>query len=132
MASASRRSPSELSEQIALADVLDRARPRLDWFHVPNGGYRNRQEAVMLRRSGVKAGVPDVVILTPALGAIRGAVVELKRKGGVPSDVRPDQIAWLDRFRAVGFVPVVAYGWKDAVRQLRGLGYLLPDVGGAS
>lgn len=34
--------------------------PELKWLHhVPNGGSRNKQEAVKLKQMGVKAGVSD-------------------------------------------------------------------------
>lgn len=113
--------PTELSEQIALARELDRA--QLVWFHVPNGGTRDVGEAARLRMSGVKAGVPDVVVLSPAPGAPRGAAVELKRIGGTLADVRPEQWEWLGRFEALGFRAVVAFGWQDARAQLRTMGY---------
>ena len=37
--------------------------PELDLlYHVPNGGSRNQLEAANLKRQGVKAGVPDLVL----------------------------------------------------------------------
>lgn len=110
----------ELSEQIALARVLDCA--RLTWCHVPNGGYRSTREAVSLRQSGVKAGVPDVLLFTPSSGAPRGVALELKRSKGA---VRDEQREWLMALAACGWATVVAYGADDAVAQLRALGYAL-------
>ena len=39
--------------------------PELRWLsHVPNGGSRNKQEAVKFKQMGVKAGVSDSVSYT--------------------------------------------------------------------
>jgi len=116
--------PTEAVEQAALARRLNAA--GLVWFHVPNGGSRgSAREGASLRAAGLKAGVPDVVILSPAPGAPRGAVIELKRRppAGRLEDVRPEQWAWLGRFAEAGFAAMVALGCEDAVSQLRGLGY---------
>ncbi len=57
---------SEASEQITLIQWCDINRckyPELGLiFHIPNGGKRNKLEAIKLKKEGVKAGVP--VILT--------------------------------------------------------------------
>jgi hypothetical protein len=114
---------TESDEQIALAQRLDAA--GLVWFSVPNGGFRGKREAGRLVREGVKAGVPDLIILSPSVGAPRGVALELKRAapGGTLRDVRAEQWAWLARFEAVGFVAVVGLGCADAVRRLQLLGY---------
>ncbi len=122
--------PSELSEQIKLCARLDRA--GIVYFAVPNGGRRNKAEAILLKRSGVKAGVPDIVIPVPPpqipctlCGTVRlvGAVVELKRADGRPSDVRPQQRRWLQAFEAYGWLSIVGFGADDVCEQLRRGGY---------
>ena len=52
--------PTELSEQIAVVRALRRSGIR--FAAVPNGGLRTKTEAIMLRNSGVQAGVPDILI----------------------------------------------------------------------
>ena len=37
-------------------------------YHVPNGGSRNKAEASKLKRMGVRAGVPDLVLPVPRAG----------------------------------------------------------------
>lgn len=32
-------------------------------FHVPNGGTRNKREAIVLKATGVVAGIPDLMLL---------------------------------------------------------------------
>ncbi len=52
--------------------------PELRWlFHVPNGGSRNKQEAVKFKQMGVKAGVSDLCLPYPK-GSYCGLFVEMK------------------------------------------------------
>lgn len=37
----------------------------IKYFHVPNGGKRSKSEAARMVSTGVKAGVPDLVLLLP-------------------------------------------------------------------
>lgn len=63
-----------------------RIQEKHDWrfrliFAVPNGGQRHPAVAAKLKREGVRAGVPDVLILAPGHYAGReypGAVIEFK------------------------------------------------------
>ena len=114
--------PSELSEQVNLARELDRA--HICWFHVPNGGSRKGREAVSLRLSGVKAGIPDVLIVDrpPSYPSLPGVALELKSLKGHTS---PEQEHWLRAFASRGWATIVAYGYEDAIAQLRVLGYRL-------
>jgi len=54
---------SEDNLQIAVCKLLDAI--KLDWFHCPNGGKRNYWTGANLKKMGVKAGVPDVIIINP-------------------------------------------------------------------
>lgn len=66
---------------------------RLTFFHPANGGSRSRAEAGIFKAMGVKAGVPDLVILwrTP-LGPAHG-YIEVKAGKGKLTD---SQVAWRD------------------------------------
>ena len=81
-------------------------------FHVPNGGSRNPAEAAHLKRMGVRAGVPDIV-LPVARGGFHGLFIELKTAGGRAS---AEQKEWLERLRLEDYRAVVCVGWMDAVR----------------
>lgn len=111
---------AESWHQITLARYLDQA--KLLWCHVPNGGRRGKREAAELRMSGVKAGVPDVIIFTPARNAPIGSALELKAPGG---SVSAEQRVWLEQLASLGWAVIVAYGYEDALGQLRTLGYRL-------
>lgn len=67
----------------------------LTYFHVPNGGYRRKAEAGIMKAMGVKAGVPDLAILW------RGGMgfLEVKRpriKGSPRGYLTREQKAWRD------------------------------------
>lgn len=56
------------------------------FFHIPNGGKRNAREAAKFKAMGVRAGVPDIVILADGrayfmeLKAGRGALTQSQRE----------------------------------------------------
>ncbi len=72
---------SEDTEQICLMDWASSAVcrfPELRWlYHIPNGGTRNMQEAVKLKRMGVKSGVSDIHLPFPH-GKYHGLYIEMK------------------------------------------------------
>jgi hypothetical protein len=105
--------PSEELEQRALAAWLDNA--GILFYAVPNGGWRNKATAAKLKASGVKPGVPDLVIAEPR-GGYHGLYIELKRvKGGA---VSPAQKEWLSALSARGYKAVVRKGAKAAVKTI--------------
>ena len=87
--------------QKAVCAFIDVAAPGLLYFAVPNGGGRSKVEGAILKATGVKAGVPDIVILLPNAGA---GFLELKAGKGVLS---PTQKQWRDDLRARG------YAWAE-------------------
>ena len=113
--------PTEAQEQIWITHHLDRL--GLTYFHVPNGGHRRIQTASLLKKMGVKSGVPDLIILEPppAHPDAKGLVMEVKRsKGGSLSRNQED---WLERFKGAGWIAIVCKGAEDAYEQLQTLGY---------
>lgn len=124
-----RRAPLEVSEQIAIAHDLDGARvdgKPVDWCHVPNEGSKSQTTAAILQKSGVKSGIPDVLIFTPppAFPDHHGAAIEIKRADGKDSDVSTDQSRWLSRLSAHGWLTGVAFGAAQAREFLRVAGYI--------
>jgi hypothetical protein len=43
-------------------------------FHVPNGGTRNKREAIALKATGVVAGIPDLMLIN------KGRVIGIEMK----------------------------------------------------
>lgn len=82
----------------------------IEYFAVPNGGYRHKTEAARLKATGVRAGVPDLVVLIPAMGpldGIRGAkskprTLFLELKAG-KNKLQPSQLYWADWLKDAEF-----------------------------
>lgn len=79
-------------------------------YHVPNGGRRDKREAVALKRQGVKAGVPDIV-LPVGRGGFLGVYVELKVGKNKTTDLQNE---WLESLKEQGYFTAVCYGWREA------------------
>ena len=75
-----RNKPRHIEEQIQTACIqwVRLAYPNLVSFAVPNGGSRNAIEAMHMKRSGVLAGVSDLIIV----GTGKVLFVEMKTQKG--------------------------------------------------
>lgn len=107
--------PSEDEEQALLfqwANAESHNYPCLAcMFAVPNGGYRNKATAVRMKRTGVRAGVPDV-FLPFSNGKEHGLFVEMKRKKhGHVSDAQKEM---MDKLAKQGYRCVVCRGFDEA------------------
>lgn len=101
-----------------------RARPGVFFCAVPNGGGRSPHEAAILKGLGVRAGVPDLILL--ADGRLYG--LELKRdKGGRTS---PAQLAMMQEIEGAGGFCAVAAGLDAALAQLEAWGLLRTNRNG--
>ena len=99
--------PSEEMEQRALTAWLSARFPTVLFYAVPNGGWRSKATAGKLKATGVKPGVPDLVIAEPRSGH-HGLYIELKRaKGG---QLSPFQKEWLAALKARGYRAEVCAG----------------------
>ena len=85
--------------------------PELEYLHhVPNGGKRDKATAVALKRQGVKAGVPDIVLPVPK-GEYHGLYIELKAGSNKATD---NQKKWLKFLRQQGHYTAICYSWQLA------------------
>lgn len=78
--------------------------------HVPNGGKRDARVAANLKKEGVKAGVPDIVLPVPRCGYC-GLYIELKVGKNKTSS---KQNEWIKALREQGYFVEVCYGWDKA------------------
>jgi len=78
--------------------------------HVPNGGRRDKKEAISLKRQGVKAGVPDLVLPSPH-GGYCGLYIELKVG---KNKTTAKQNEWIELLKEQNYFVVVCYGWREA------------------
>ena len=100
--------------------MMSAAHPALRLMYaIPNGGSRRPMEAMYLKASGVRKGVPDIC-LPVGRGGYHALYIELKRvKGGRLS---PDQRQMLADLNAEGNFAVVCRGAEDAKKLI--LAYL--------
>lgn len=90
-------------------------------YAVPNGGSRNKIEAVNLKRQGVSAGVPDLCLAVPK-GRYHGLYIEMKVH---PNKTTDKQNEWLNNLSQYGYAVKVCYGCteaKNAIEQYLKLG----------
>lgn len=117
-----RRKHEEASLQVTVMQNLDLLLPAdAVAFHVPNGGSRNAREAANLKRQGVRAGVPDILIVHD--GRVHG--LELKSAKGTISD---SQQTMFPRLRAAGMRIEVARTLKDVLRLVREMGVPIREI----
>jgi len=99
-------------EHLALRAIRDAF-----WFHVPNGGWRSPIEASVFKGIGVKAGVPDLILI--AGGKCHG--LELKTEQG---RLTPTQRTTQALLAAAGAEVATAHGLDQALEQLNRWGLL--------
>ena len=90
--------------------------PELEYiFHCPNGGSRNKVEAINLKREGVKSGVPDLLLLTPK-GKYTGLVIEMKWG---KNKCTQNQIRWLEWLEKQGYKCKICYSADEAIKAIK-------------
>lgn len=108
--------PTEAVIQATVVQHLEaRGRPDMFWFHVPNGEHRHAATGAKLKKMGVKAGVPDLIIQLPS----GTHYLELKRNRGRISAVQSVTKVQIER---AGGHWRIAYGLDDALRALEDIG----------
>lgn len=79
--------------------------------HIPNGGSRNKKEAVRLKRMGVLAGVSDLH-LPAARAGYHGLYIEMKYENGRLSE---SQKSFLQGAASEDYYCIVCYTAEDAI-----------------
>jgi hypothetical protein len=95
-----------------------RAVPGCFWFHVGNGGYRRPIEGNIFKGLGVKAGIPDLILIRN--GSVFG--LELKADRG---RLTRAQAAAHQQMRDAGVVVETAVGLDQALDILEGWALLV-------
>jgi hypothetical protein len=109
--------PKELVLHLDVARLLRKhARPEWIWAHVPNGEKRDPRTAAKLKAMGVKAGLSDFLLVSPAGVA---HFLELKREGERLSDPQEDFKLWCTTHgvpfvvaHSIGHVLVALATWR--------------------
>ncbi len=111
-----RRKQIEKAEQELLVRWFKLQYPTSLLFAIPNGGSRHIVEAKSLVLSGVKAGIPDLM-LAEGVNGFNGLFIELKRpkvKGTSNPVVSKEQKAVITHLIAKGYAAHVCYGFEEA------------------
>lgn len=118
--------PTENQIQIALVDRLKYQAPKnVVYFHVPNGGPRDKKYGALFKAMGTMPGVPDLIFFWPWRNIL---FLELKAEGRHPASA---QINFAEKIRDCGWLGC----WKwadnldDAVKILQEQG-ILPRIRG--
>lgn len=108
----------EADEQRAVFEWAEHMKgkyPCLKWMHhIPNGGSRNKIEAVRLKAQGVKKGVPDIFLPYPT-GEYHGLYIEMKYGKG---RVTAEQHEFLDYAAEAGYKTAVCYNMQQAAEAI--------------
>lgn len=93
-------------------------------FAIPNGGSRAKtagrfsQEALRMKKEGVRAGVPDLCLAIPTDEA-HGLFIEMKRRLRNVSTVSKAQREWQARLRQAGYRSEICYGADAAIELIK-------------
>lgn len=114
---------TEDQHQALVVDLLrSHCAPDCSWFAVPNGGHRSKVAAARLKKTGTRAGAPDIMLF------VRGQAhaIEMKRhKGG---KVSPEQKQMFRELTNAGVHVSVCHGAYAAIDKLLTLKVLVrPD-----
>ncbi len=83
-------------------------------YHVPNERKCSQAQGALLKRKGVKSGVPDIILDYPCNG-YHGLRIELKYGRNKPSE---NQLRWLEMLDEQGYKTAVCYGAKEAINEI--------------
>lgn len=84
-------------------------------FAVPNGGSRNKLEAINLKRQGLKRGVADTILLMPR-GGYASLCLEFKTEKGEQSD---DQKEFQQQATENGSKYVIVRSVNEAISEVK-------------
>jgi hypothetical protein len=107
---------SEDSQQMALFcwAALPETRenyPQLKYlFAIPNGGSRHIAEAAKFVATGLRKGVPDIMLPWPCK-LYFGAFIEMKVGKGKPT---VEQIEWIQYLESAGYYCRICWSWEEA------------------
>jgi hypothetical protein len=98
--------------QIGVCRLLDAL--KLDWWHTPNEAKRSPALGAHLKKKGLKAGIPDILIVNTTKQGDVGLAIELKI---YPNKTTSKQEEWRAKLVRHGWAYAVAYD-IDTVIQL--------------
>lgn len=87
----------------------------IEIVHIPNEGKRSARYGAELKRLGMRKGFPDL-FLPKARKGFHGLFIELKRD--VSCKPTKEQMDWIVKLNADGYLATVCYGADSAIREI--------------
>ena len=103
---------SETEEQIAVIEYCDVY--GIPIYHIANEGKRTYYTGNLLRKAGMRKGVPDLCIPLPR-GKYHGFYIEMKSEAG---KVTKEQTRWLKLLKNNGYATAICYGADEAINKI--------------
>lgn len=114
--------PEQAIHKAVVSHLNARAYPNVFFFHPANGGKRTTFEARLFKALGVRAGVPDLIILH------QGTLMALELKA-TKGRLSPAQAQCLQDMQSAGAMVAVANSLDEALVTLEVWGILRRDQG---
>lgn len=109
---AKRSEDTEQIKVISWAKHNESRMPELKWlYHCPNGGSRNKAEAIKFKQMGVKPGVADLHLPYPK-GRYAGLYIEMKYGN---NRLQESQKEFLKDMECSGYFVVTCYSARAAI-----------------
>ncbi len=83
-------------------------------FKISNEGWRSPALGAIMKREGLRAGAPDLMLAIPRRG-LAGMFIELKGKDG---RVSPEQRKFIMAANTQGYRALVCYCYEDAIEAI--------------
>jgi hypothetical protein len=85
--------------------------PEFALFAIPNGGARNAVTGAILKREGVRKGIPDLMLVKRNKD-YSGLFIELKAPKGIPTKEQKEFIEFANN----EYLAVICYDWQAAAK----------------
>lgn len=104
---------TETQEQVAVIEYCDYC--KIAVIHIVNEGKRSVVNGGVLKRMGMRKGVPDL-FFPKAMSGYHGMFIEMKRD----TTCKPskEQLAWIDYLNGQGYYAKVCYGASEAIKEI--------------
>jgi hypothetical protein len=112
-----RAQPESLLQKALVAHIKARGIKGLFWFAVPNGGFRSKVEAAIMKATGTRPGVPDLAFIHEG----RAYFLEVKTESGRPTE---HQLKAISEINDAGGYVVIGNGLDRCLEILERWGLL--------
>ena len=102
---------SEHELQKSIIKLINLKYPKLLYCASVGGVRTSFKQAIKMKQTGYKKGMPDLFIYEP-ISPYHGLAVEIKIKKGRPTK---DQLWWRDQLNSRNYISVITYGYEETV-----------------